>query len=205
MDLDPTFVMAAEAYLRAVQVGDPREATRQLGAMEPTLAEFIRAKFRKFQPDQLPPDLEDGDVVQEVLTRLSSKPPNQDLTGSAAARVLAWVRTTTLRYLIDQSRLTLEQAFESDEDCAPVEVDSLPAPGIDADERLVNAGRLQAARAVLAETYPTSLPIFDHLQADPDATSLEISQAIGKSVANIDQIKCRMRTALARHLSGWTP
>lgn len=130
-------------------------------------------------------------MVQEVALRLMktglTRPPaghDPELT------VLSWVKTVTLRYLIDLRRKCSGRA-------EPTE--SLPNGEGRAPEGAPIWTRLlvEALQSCLGQRYPKAVPLLVLLREDPDPTGEEIAERLGVGVANAYKIRSRMIRVLA--------
>ena len=192
MQLAPEIRSAALRLLQGKETPRPIEP-----ALGRSLDAHIRATLRRQTRRYLGRGLDEDDVVQEVLLRLSQRPPSlPEANTDPAVRLFAWVRTTTVHLLIDMSRRKREEPDSGAQAHTPA---TRVEPALQARNELV------ATRRVLEQHYPLGVSLFDVMCDQPEGTTADYAQLLGISVANVDQIRCRIRKVCATYLDTTGP
>jgi DNA-directed RNA polymerase specialized sigma24 family protein len=112
--------------------------------------------------------------------------------------VLAWVKTVTKRYLTDEYRKARELATE-DETLTHLEGQR----GAIIHGRSSTEGQVRAALELrwllrtLNRDYPQGARLVEAMRHDPDSTPTELAESMGTSVANVYQIRTRVRNLVS--------
>ncbi len=189
MEAVDQFERVAGKFLEAVHTGGPPPPNHYLGIMAPALSNKVRAIVRG---SRLPSEFGEDDVVQVVLERMATRPPNKPSSPSIPARstVFAWVRTVTTRHVIDLLRMPRTRELPLGESGSRDPRDPGPSQQEELDARL----QLNALHELLRRKYPRALPVFDAMREHGWISSKQIAALTGDSPTNVDQIRSRIRS-----------
>jgi len=183
----------------------PRDAValgRALAPLVPTLREWILAKIGRKGgvPRCAQGRVAAEDVMSEVLCRLHEKPPgDQNLEGSAIARLRSWVNTVTCNILTDLKRAAASQkeqtcgehdhiaAAPADQDCEPERVLTPDHPPLDLDCLVP----LLPPDLVKGRPREVMLKDFENVRRDPPATDDLLGLELGLLPNNVQQARRR--------------
>jgi DNA-directed RNA polymerase specialized sigma24 family protein len=189
----PEFRELARRLVHAARERDSEQTQDLVGQMRPHLARHVSAIVRRSPP---PPGcgVSAEDVVQEVALRLLrmglTRPPEHH---DPELTVLSWVKTVTLRYLIDLRRKCRGQPRLAG---PPPEGEGRAPEGAPIWTHLL----VDALQTCLGQRYPRALPLFLLLREDPEPAGEEIAGRLGVSLANAYKIRSRMVRVLAECL-----
>ena len=189
----------AQRLVDSLASGRPADLDPEL---EFFLRQLIGAKARRWrhQLEARGLGIDAEDVAQRVLLRLLDSPPSRDAEGRPIRRLIAWVNTVTHNYLCDLVERRVERLERSALDGG--EEDSWASErhsGV-VENRYAARHALVKIRPLLAREYPAGLALFDLLLGAPHATSGELAEMLQTTPSNVDQMRCRMRRVLRRHL-----
>lgn len=197
---------AAARLLESLLAGGPADLDPEL---ERFLRGFVRARAQRWnrQLGVRALGVDPEDVVQRVLLQLLECPPHGETTGRPLRRLVAWVTVVSRNHLLDvttrcSERLARGGSGEStwsgpEADLWAEEPGAGDRPS---ESRFAARQALRRLRPAVAQEYPAGLPLLDLLLDFPQATSRELARRLQTSPANVDQMRCRIRRVLRRHL-----
>lgn len=179
---------ACEELLRAARAHDEGARGAALETLLPGIKSYVETLLRgELGRLALAARCEAGDLTSVVVVKLFKA----EMRGSDArplATVLSWIKVTARRHLLDEKKRAARNASDDEGVVDP------ESPGPSADE-LLAAERLRSAlRRLLAEFYPSGVPLLEH-GADGEGVDGDASLAseLGISVANLQARRTRMR------------
>lgn len=184
MEFSPEFIKLANDFL---EMGD-RDA---LGLLFLDIKRFSAMTVRRVDRS-LPHHVVD-EIVGKLLPRLLASPPSNVGMRPSHLVLCAWVKTTSLRLLVDHYRHERREVLVDEP--PPNEQGGQEA----ADEWDDHGGRAFVERAVKrrAKAY---LPLVKYLFENPDATAAEAAEAMNISVAYYHVQLGRIRNAVQNEL-----
>ena len=194
--------IALKLLTTAAAGGDVGPFVAELG---PEIERIIKKLFKSWEGKLPATDL--SDVVQDVTIKLLQKPPTgaKDKTipidgNRALSLVLAWVKKTTIRHLVDLGRKRKEELLP-DEEYPDQKKKAIPPTTSGPSSAAQMEARLDLSwcREVIARDYPRGLEYFELWMETPDASGEERAEALGISKANAYAIRCRIIKTLSRH------
>lgn len=132
------------------------------------------------------------DVVQEVLLLMLKNPPDSLVPGREAVSLMAWIKTTTIRYLGQTMR---RKPLVLDDEQQAAWPDPRTSGSREARDSLADI------RRVLAEHSPRLLEFYEFCCQNPTLTDTELASALDTTLNNVQQLRSRMRSILAKYYS----
>jgi DNA-directed RNA polymerase specialized sigma24 family protein len=169
---------AAQELFLAAQAREPARIRAAVGRLAPLLEPLVRAAVRRQHGLLRQGRVDENDVVQRVLEKLLTHPPDNPGGHSPAAVLLAWAKAVALRHLVDLAR-----HFEIvDDRGGDGEVATASPIAPTQEEALDHRRRLLLARAC-ADTHLARhkhlREVFYALAEDPDQSARELAVALG--------------------------
>lgn len=176
--------------LEAAAAGDPARLAHAVGAAHPGLKAYVEKLFHgKLAKLAAKKGQTAGDLLGHVEEKILKSPPTGG-GGPPAATVMAWVKTTAVHYLIDQTDVADGDARAPDAEMPMRHTLRDPAGGPEALASAANFGRQM--RGVIEACYPKGLPVLDIL-LEAGVADAELAVQLGTSVNNVQAIRRRVR------------
>ena len=202
MDFDSSDERQIRQFLQlAIDNAGRDQLAKALEPIAPKLREFLKAGCGQWRI----PEREREDLAHDVFVSLLRHPPcDPSSVERPVPALLAWLKTTKTRKLLDRQRRLKrsplgttadEGSLASEDDAAPLA--DLPQTR-KLDEQVALRDELRQFEAWVGQNYPAGRALLAARRDDPDATWTELARAIGISQANAHQIRKRLAEHFVR-------
>ena len=171
---------------------DERAAREYFEFIVPVVVSVVRKWSQSYAKAMADHGVSVEDLAQEVLLLMLDKPPDKLVAGREAISLMAWIKTTTIRTL---SQMRRRKHLVLDDEQQAAWPDQQTSGSREARDSLADI------RRVLAAHSPRLLEFYGLCCQNPTLTDTELALAFDTSFNNIQKLRSRMRSILAKYLS----